>query len=564
MKRLIAYIILCTSCCIFSVQSQNVSNSRHNLSAGGRGTVKSMDDSQICVFCHTSHTSNPKAPLWNRRQSGAIYTLYDSSTLDAEPGQPDGPSILCLSCHDGTVALGNSLKSPNSRAFTRSMTKRGNLGTDLSDDHPISFVYDEALVSADGELRSPSTLSPHTLDRNGKLQCTSCHDSHKDIEGNFLKRTNEFSNLCFTCHDKTYWGNSSHNTSTNTWNGSSPNPWGHMDNPFSTVSQNGCSSCHDTHNANGKEHLLKRIVEEDNCLDCHNGNVSKTNIQNEMAKPYRHDVFAYSGVHLPNESDLILPKHVECSDCHDPHASNAYGAQAPLVKGANANAKGINRAGYEVNPVKNEYEICFRCHGDNAASPEYTLRYLGSSNTRTDFNPDNVSYHPVIEQGRNVNPKSLKEPYNARSIIYCTSCHGSDDENAAKGPHGSIYPRILNANYNLEKTPLLGPGWPSLIQSNYALCFECHEVNSVTSIHTAMEDGHFMETIGCNSCHDPHGYEGGNLNENAFGINFDQSVIQPNPLNGRMIDLDAKKCFMTCHDPRGVVNYTHSADGSDY
>ena len=73
-----------------------------------------------------------------------------------------------------------------------------------------------------------------------------------------------------------------------------------------------------------------------------------------------------------------------------------------------------------------------------------------------------------------------------------------------------------------------------------------------------------METIGCNACHDPHGYEGGNLGENAYGINFDQQVIQPNPINGRMIDLDQQKCFMTCHDPQGIVNYTHKAEGSDY
>ena len=110
-------------------------------------------------------------------------------------------------------------------SFAHSMTKKGNLGTDLSDDHPISFVYDIALVNVDGELKNPSTLSPHVLDKNEKLQCTSCHDSHKNLEGDFLKQSNEFSELCFSCHDKDYWANSSHNTATNSWNGVSPNPW---------------------------------------------------------------------------------------------------------------------------------------------------------------------------------------------------------------------------------------------------------------------------------------------------------------------------------------------------
>jgi predicted CXXCH cytochrome family protein len=502
--------------------------------------------------------------MWNRRQTGVIYTLYDSSTLDAKPGQPDGTSILCLSCHDGTVALGNTYKNPNSMSFAHSMTKRGNLGTDLSDDHPISFVYDANLASQDGELKVPSTLPSHVLDQNNKLQCTSCHDSHKDLQGNFLKRTNEFSNLCFTCHDKTYWGNSSHNTATNKWNGTLPNPWSHMDTPYDNVAQNACSSCHDTHNASGKERLLKREAEEDNCMDCHNGNVTEKNIQAEFSKPYRHDVYAYTGIHDPSELDINKTKHVECVDCHNPHATNSNSAQAPFVKGPNTSTKGINQTGMEIFPAINEYEICFRCHGDNAVTQEYTTRYLGTSNTRTDFNPNNISMHPVIEEGKNNNPRGLLTNYNASSKIYCSSCHASNGQNSPAGPHGSIYPRILKSNYNIEKTPQLGEAWPSLIQSNFNLCFECHEVNMVTNIHTQISEGHFMETIGCNACHDPHGYEGGTYSENAYGINFDQSVIQPNPINGRMIDLDAKKCFMTCHDPRGIVNYTHPAEGANY
>ncbi|MDO9260553.1 MAG: cytochrome c3 family protein, partial [Flavobacteriaceae bacterium] len=208
-----------------SVFAQGVTKSRHNLSASGKGNVKSMDDSDVCKFCHTSHSANPKAPMWNRRQTGAIYTLYDSSTLDAKPGQPDGTSMLCLSCHDGTVALGNTFKNQKSMSFAKSMTKRGNLGTDLSDDHPVSFLFDIQLASKDGELKNPINLPLNTLDKNEKIQCTSCHDSHQDIEGNFLKKTNEFSNLCFTCHDKRYWSSSSHNTALKAWNGTFPNPW---------------------------------------------------------------------------------------------------------------------------------------------------------------------------------------------------------------------------------------------------------------------------------------------------------------------------------------------------
>ena len=35
------------------------------------------------------------------------YIPYSSSSLQAKPGQPTGTSKLCLSCHDGTIALGS-------------------------------------------------------------------------------------------------------------------------------------------------------------------------------------------------------------------------------------------------------------------------------------------------------------------------------------------------------------------------------------------------------------------------------------------------------------------------
>ena len=123
MKQLAILIVIVMIAPLDMAFAQGVSESRHNLSASGKGKIKSMDDDRVCIFCHTSHSSNPKTPMWNRRQSGAVYTLYNSSTLDANPGQPDGTSILCLSCHDGTVAMGNTFKNPNSISFAQSMSK---------------------------------------------------------------------------------------------------------------------------------------------------------------------------------------------------------------------------------------------------------------------------------------------------------------------------------------------------------------------------------------------------------------------------------------------------------
>ncbi|HEX9047738.1 MAG TPA: hypothetical protein VF988_11995, partial [Verrucomicrobiae bacterium] len=145
--------------------------SKHNLSANGPGTIHANTVTEVCVFCHTPHFATGDGPLWNHTMSSAFYTPYSSATLKATVGQPTGASRLCLSCHDGTVALG-SLHNPASGIdmnVTTMPSGRSNLGTDLSADHPISFVYDHALAVADGNLLDPATLPQEVqLDHSGQ------------------------------------------------------------------------------------------------------------------------------------------------------------------------------------------------------------------------------------------------------------------------------------------------------------------------------------------------------------------------------------------------------------
>ena len=91
----------------------DVAGTKHNLSVASSGTVKAVTEDEVCVFCHTPHgaTQFPGSPLWNRQLSSQTYTTYTSPSLDAEAiagqlDQPAGSSKLCLSCHDGTLAIG--------------------------------------------------------------------------------------------------------------------------------------------------------------------------------------------------------------------------------------------------------------------------------------------------------------------------------------------------------------------------------------------------------------------------------------------------------------------------
>ena len=86
-----------------------VATTRHNLSISGPGPVKSSAEDQLCVFCHAPHSAAPGTALWNRATPTPAYQTYSTSTTRASVGQPTRGSLLCLSCHDGTIALGQVL-----------------------------------------------------------------------------------------------------------------------------------------------------------------------------------------------------------------------------------------------------------------------------------------------------------------------------------------------------------------------------------------------------------------------------------------------------------------------
>jgi hypothetical protein len=135
---------------------------------------------RVCVYCHTPHAAVQEFagqyPLWNHDGTTALtaYTPYTWATpLNAGDGSGGindftivgnqaimGPSRLCLSCHDGNIAVdqhNGSLygNSPEAGSFTmnggvHTTNGRALIGTDLSDDHPIGFDYNQIQIYRDG------------------------------------------------------------------------------------------------------------------------------------------------------------------------------------------------------------------------------------------------------------------------------------------------------------------------------------------------------------------------------------------------------------------------------
>src|SRR5689334_8057584 len=184
MRRLICAFVVTAASAIGALgQQTSVVNSPHNLSTSGPGRIRATGEQQICIFCHTPHRASAIQPLWNRNMPVNAYRVYSSNTLSAVPGQPTGSSKLCLSCHDGTIALGSVLSRDQTIGMAGGITTlppgKTNLGTDLSDDHPISFRYDSSLVSKNPKLIDPSAIPKNLrLDGQANLQCSTCHDAH--------------------------------------------------------------------------------------------------------------------------------------------------------------------------------------------------------------------------------------------------------------------------------------------------------------------------------------------------------------------------------------------------
>ncbi len=205
----------------------------------------------VCTPCHQAHNTDPDqlAPLWAHATSQATFTMYNagtpkSTTLDATMGtRPDGASLACLSCHDGTVAVNQGIAGQIG-ATSQYIESGGQIGPDLHTTHPISFVYDKALADKDGFLLDPtpvtgykigdtipqlpgvvapvptswsgSSMTGRTIGEalliNQKMQCSSCHDVHKQegssaTSGIMAKISGSDSSgrgslLCRNCHIK--------------------------------------------------------------------------------------------------------------------------------------------------------------------------------------------------------------------------------------------------------------------------------------------------------------------------------------------------------------------------
>ena len=232
-----------------------VPGSIHDMTKYGAlaGTDPEQQQGRVCAYCHTPHHAitegNDYLPLWSHTVTNNTFTPYATATIDAaiDPTtMMEGPSKLCMSCHDGSVAVDTHYAFTGSKTLTQDdtlfATPAVGQGGALNNDHPIGFVYD-GIINTNGVATGPAVGDPGLIthidgkdewirnstatyagsalkisDRlyaspsqggKGIMTCATCHDVHNKKNQDELGATNYLllasnngSALCLSCHIK--------------------------------------------------------------------------------------------------------------------------------------------------------------------------------------------------------------------------------------------------------------------------------------------------------------------------------------------------------------------------
>ena len=525
----------------------DVANTRHNLSATGSGSVKATSESQLCVFCHTPHAATPAlSPLWNRAVSGSTYTVYTSSSLDANAiqgslDQPGGSSKLCLSCHDGTLAIGNvnvlngqgsvtaqgTVSIPVTGTGTGGVMPGGsgattgftrNLGVDLTNDHPVSVTFNNALATRDGELRPvdatqkwpPGTgtvvgvrapayrpllpLEPTGTGGAGQVQCASCHDPHlretdasvgpqKFLRANRFQENPPSANfdqnndiICLSCHDKNFgggaWAFSAHASplvATQTYTATAAAT---REFPASQpVWKAGCLNCHDTHTVQGARRLLREGTDsvtvpktggnpalEQACFQCHT--LTGSSAITPMTT-------------VPNISvDFLLPRHMPITSAEQPAGTEVHDIGGNFSDSGFADCTSpTNRCGADfierrsalgVGNLTNRHAECTDCH-----NPHRVVKFrsvVGTPAGSISGIPDPAATHPHTDAPgfthTNIASGALRGGWGVEPIYGSASFQSLPISYIVKrGDPGTSADTTVNATY---------------LTREYQVCLKCH------------------------------------------------------------------------------------------
>jgi len=223
-----------------SSASAQIANSRHDMSfgsttAGPKATTPT--DTQICIFCHTPHHALQQDVIWNHAVSLNATSGWAAGTTRSGtvlPTDLHAASKACITCHDGSVALGEVNNVGGGASGTIATTAPGTMplayqvgaSGDMTGNHPVSIPYAGEGASnavADGTVGNYYATTTASCENGGTctagpsgasinlivngaeadVECGSCHEPHNKYANNYFLRVSESgSAICLACHNK--------------------------------------------------------------------------------------------------------------------------------------------------------------------------------------------------------------------------------------------------------------------------------------------------------------------------------------------------------------------------
>jgi DmsE family decaheme c-type cytochrome len=263
-----------------------------------------------CTACHEPEgkslgkslhgkAQNPRTPSAKPNQS--CETCHGPGQEHAETGDktkirvftalaPRESSAICLGCHDrGSHAMwnGSMHDARNLSCVTcHSVHSPKSPAAQLKTASPI----ETCAVCHKTEV-AKMQRSGHMPLREGKMDCSSCHNPHGSTNVRLLKVGNWVNETCVSCHTEKR----------------GPFLWDHA--PV----REACNTCHDPHGSNNDRMLVAKLPML--CQRCHIGT--------------RHPSTIYDGVQLTARSNRLIGR--SCVNCHaQVHGSNSPAGNALL------------------------------------------------------------------------------------------------------------------------------------------------------------------------------------------------------------------------------------------
>lgn len=156
-------------------------------------------EGHTCRACHVPHVQalRPTTQPTTQPQTERYRIVGQRRVFKTDRYTPGPTSLVCLGCHDGSVAMSTIGSSHAMLAGVRE-------GFSMSEgfayrDHPIGVPY----VAERKTYRPENVVSKSIRLPDGRIECISCHDPHGESGvQKMLVMSNRRSALCLTCHIK--------------------------------------------------------------------------------------------------------------------------------------------------------------------------------------------------------------------------------------------------------------------------------------------------------------------------------------------------------------------------